>query len=164
MIAVVPVDGGVQQRFPQGFVWVVPAVDAMESAESRAQLVVLFQIGVCLLQLGEQGAAEFCPVLKDVLVGAGESGRLDGEGTLVGKELGKVCVEAVCCHQLEAPLLGLLQWNAPPLEFLLGGHKGEALVQTPGTLEPLPVAFFYHPHGCLPLSSYLILSSLSMIR
>ena len=86
MIAVVPVDGGVQQRFPQGFVWVVPAVDAMESAESGAQLVVLFQIGVCLLQLGEQGAAEFCPVLKDVLVGAGESGRLDGEGTLVGKE------------------------------------------------------------------------------
>ena len=40
MIAVVPVDGGVQQGFPQGFVWVVPAVDAMESAESRAQLVV----------------------------------------------------------------------------------------------------------------------------
>ena len=96
MIAVVPVDGGVQQCFPQGFVWVVPAVNAMESAESRAQLVVLFQIGVCLL--------------------------------------------------------------------LLGGHKGEALVQTPGTLEPLPVAFFYHPHGCPLLSSCLILSSLSMIR
>lgn len=46
--------------------------------------------------------------------------------------------------------MGLLQWNAPPLEFLLGGYKGEALVQTPGTLEPLPVAFFYHlEYGCL---------------